>query len=219
MLSGAQWAAEYAGISVVWISQDKSADAYLSTVIMKYSIREIRSTDAVAFCFFYNTALGAQSKEMFHPLGEHVDDDHCRHIASAGFDRMDLVVTWSTQREEQSGIGVKKPEAIVGWAFWTESLERKPSIGIALADAHQGRGLGKDLLKALIRMAEKAQLEELRLNVFVENERAINLYHSLGFEIMDTLIFDQRLEHVMRLVLATSNVTWTRQVDPDPTQM
>ena len=39
-------------------------------------------------------------------------------------------------------------------------------IGIALADARQGRGLGKELMQALIHKAEEKQLEELMLNVY-----------------------------------------------------
>ena len=68
------------------------------TVIDHYRLREIRATDAAAFCVFYNKALGAESKAHFQPLGQQTDDTTCMRIASGSAGqsyshRMDLVIT------------------------------------------------------------------------------------------------------------------------------
>jgi ribosomal protein S18 acetylase RimI-like enzyme len=169
------------------------------TVIDHYRLREIRATDAAALCLFYNKALGAGSKAHFQPLGQQTDDTTCMHIASGSAEqsyshRMDLVITSasSTSREGR----------IVGWAFWIIT-GRGAEIGIALADAQQGRGLGKKLMQALIDKAKKKQLSELMLNVYLDNYRALDMYHNFGFKIESTFKGSTgKQEHIMRLILA-----------------
>jgi ribosomal protein S18 acetylase RimI-like enzyme len=202
-------AADYAGIPVVWISNETSEAEAVAvdnmdehfTVIDHYRLREIRATDAAALCVFYNKALGAGSKAHFHPLGQQTDDTTCMHIASGSADqsyphRMDLVITSasSTSREGR----------IMGWAFWIIQIitGRWAEIGIALADAQQGRGLGKKLMQALIDKAEEKQLAELMLNVYLHDDRAIVMYHNFGFKIESTFqVSTGKQEHIMRLIL------------------
>jgi len=46
-----------------------------------------------------------------------------------------------------------------------------------------GRGLGRDVLSTLLRFGfEEMNLQRIYLRVFAENERAIHLYESLGFQ-------------------------------------
>jgi ribosomal protein S18 acetylase RimI-like enzyme len=168
------------------------------TVIDHYRLREIRATDAAALCVFYNKALGAGSKAHFHPLGQQTDDTTCMHIASGSAGqsyshRMDLVITSASSTNSEG--------RIVGWAFWIMT-DRGAEIGIALADAQQGRGLGKKLMHALIHKAEEKQLAELILNVYLDNDRAITMYHNFGFKIESTLNGSTgQQEHMMRLIL------------------
>jgi putative acetyltransferase len=80
--------------------------------------------------------------------------------------------------------------------------ERGAEIGIALTDSQQGRGLGKKLMQELIHKAEEKQLTELMLNVYVDNDRAIAMYHNFGFKIESTLKGSTgKQEHIMRLIL------------------
>jgi putative acetyltransferase len=56
------------------------------------------------------------------------------------------------------------------------------SIGISVADAHTGKGIGKALLAALIDLGENwLGLRRLELDVFVDNAAAIALYERFGF--------------------------------------
>ncbi|HQT90007.1 MAG TPA: GNAT family N-acetyltransferase [Acidiphilium sp.] len=55
-------------------------------------------------------------------------------------------------------------------------------IGVMVADAHHGQGIGTALLTALLDLADHwLGLTRLELTVFADNSRAIALYHRLGF--------------------------------------
>lgn len=55
-------------------------------------------------------------------------------------------------------------------------------LGITVAGHAQGQGVGRALLQALLHTADQwANARRIELTVFVDNERAIALYRSLGF--------------------------------------
>ena len=57
------------------------------------------------------------------------------------------------------------------------------SFGIGVHDDFQGKGVGKALLKACIEMADNwLNITRLELEVYTDNEAAIRLYESFGFE-------------------------------------
>ena len=57
------------------------------------------------------------------------------------------------------------------------------SIGMMVHDQFQGRGIGRELLEALLHVADNfLGLVRVELEVYVDNERAIRLYESCGFE-------------------------------------
>jgi len=57
-------------------------------------------------------------------------------------------------------------------------------IDMAVHDAYQGQGIGKMLLLAVIDLADNwLNLVRLEVNVYTDNERAINLYKRFDFEI------------------------------------
>ncbi|MBQ3374094.1 MAG: GNAT family N-acetyltransferase [Anaerolineaceae bacterium] len=55
------------------------------------------------------------------------------------------------------------------------------SIGIALYQEYCGRGIGRQMLQAVLQKAGEAGYEQAELEVIAENERAISLYKQLGF--------------------------------------
>ncbi len=62
-------------------------------------------------------------------------------------------------------------------------LRHVGSIGIMVADEHQGRGIGRALMVALLEIADGyLGLIRVELEVVVENAAAVHLYESLGFE-------------------------------------
>ncbi len=62
-------------------------------------------------------------------------------------------------------------------------------LGMAVRDDWQGKGVGNALMQAAIDLADKwLQIERLELEVYTDNERAINLYKKFGFVIEGTFI-------------------------------
>jgi L-phenylalanine/L-methionine N-acetyltransferase len=56
------------------------------------------------------------------------------------------------------------------------------SLGISIADAYQGRGVGRALMNACLDFADHwANYSRVELTVHADNARAIKLYESLGF--------------------------------------
>jgi ribosomal protein S18 acetylase RimI-like enzyme len=53
--------------------------------------------------------------------------------------------------------------------------------GFTVHPDHQGRGIGRDVLHRLCRMARAGGAEVVNLEVATDNDRAMNLYTSLGF--------------------------------------
>lgn len=66
----------------------------------------------------------------------------------------------------------------------TPRMRHAANIGIMVHRDYQGKGIGTALLKEIIDLADNwLMLIRLELSVFVDNERAIKLYESLGFKI------------------------------------
>jgi putative acetyltransferase len=62
------------------------------------------------------------------------------------------------------------------------------SLGMAVRDDWQGKGIGAALMTAAVDLADRwLNLTRLELNVFIDNEPAVRLYQKFGFEIEGTL--------------------------------
>lgn len=61
-------------------------------------------------------------------------------------------------------------------------VKHRAEFGISVLREYWGLGLGKALAKACIQCAKEAGYVQLELNAVAENERALSLYRSLGFE-------------------------------------
>lgn len=60
-------------------------------------------------------------------------------------------------------------------------------LGVSVAKAAQGQGVGNALMRALCEYADRwAQVLRLELDVYTDNARAIALYRKFGFEIEGT---------------------------------
>lgn len=81
--------------------------------------------------------------------------------------------------------GVKKTIGVAGLHInRNQRLRHSASIGIMVHVDYQGKGIGTALLKKIIDLADNwLMLVRLELTAFVENDGAIKLYQSLGFQI------------------------------------
>jgi len=81
--------------------------------------------------------------------------------------------------------GSKRVVGVIGLNISKNSrMRHSASIGIMVHKDYQGKGIGKALFARIIDLADNwLKLVRLELTVFTDNERAINLYKSFGFEI------------------------------------
>ena len=72
---------------------------------------------------------------------------------------------------------------LAGMHVGTGKHRHTGSLGMMVHDQFQGRGIGRELLEALLHVADNfLGLTRVELEVFPDNERAIRLYESCGFE-------------------------------------
>jgi putative acetyltransferase len=84
--------------------------------------------------------------------------------------------------------GVKRVVGVCGLNVNQSPRTRhSASLGLMINRDYQGKGIGRALLNKVVDLADNwLMLIRLELGVFTDNERAINLYKSLGFEIEGT---------------------------------
>ncbi|WP_340023173.1 GNAT family N-acetyltransferase [Paenibacillus sp. FSL K6-1096] len=74
-----------------------------------------------------------------------------------------------------------------------QRLAHRAEFGVGVLREFWGYGIGRSLLQEVIRWADNEGLEKLSLQVLETNDKAIRLYHSLGFEVEGVLRRDKRL--------------------------
>ena len=75
---------------------------------------------------------------------------------------------------------------VVGWAdifpSWAHAVSHCGSLGMGVLPTYRGQGIGRRLLQACIAKAHAKGITRIELEVRADNERAIGLYKSLGFQ-------------------------------------
>jgi ribosomal-protein-alanine N-acetyltransferase len=69
----------------------------------------------------------------------------------------------------------------IGYGVLSVALDEAHILNVCVAPERQGRGLGRYLLRALLRGARERRAERVFLEVRPSNPHAIALYHSEGF--------------------------------------
>lgn len=149
---------------------------------MEIISRRLTRNDAPGLAAFYN-GLSAASKRTFRPLGETTDAAVCGRIAEDNETggKYDLVSV--------------DADAIVGWGFLWDLPTECPMLGLGIADAHQGNGLGRALMDALLTEARRIGLRRVTLTVVQDNERAWGLYERRGFVRQEAFVADDGLPY------------------------
>lgn len=70
---------------------------------------------------------------------------------------------------------------MIGYAVMMMVLDEAHLLNISIAKPQQGRGLGRNLLEQLIKLAKRKKAQMMFLEVRVSNKPAIGLYESAGF--------------------------------------
>jgi phosphinothricin acetyltransferase len=75
---------------------------------------------------------------------------------------------------------------LIGWAALTPVSGRCVYAGVAEVSVyvhpnHKGKGVGKELLRELIRQSEKENLWTLQAGIFPENQASLKIHTQCGF--------------------------------------
>ena len=88
-------------------------------------------------------------------------------------------------RNDGAAFGIEVDGALAGWLAFNDDTDRDwqaLGLDIFLAPAHQGRGLGPEALRTVIRwLAAERGRRRFTIDPAVSNERAIAAYTAVGF--------------------------------------
>ena len=87
---------------------------------------------------------------------------------------------------DPSALVVERDGRPIGTARLHLDGDRAGVYGFAIHPGHQGRGIGRDVLHRLCRMARANGATTVELEVATDNDRALNLYTSVGFRPVTT---------------------------------
>ena len=98
---------------------------------------------------------------------------------------------WDSSHLRHSRLVARSGNEIGAWAALSAVSRRSCYAGVAevsvyVAAAHRGRGLGRQLLAALIAESERHGIWTLQAAIFPENAASIALHERLGFRLAGT---------------------------------
>jgi ribosomal protein S18 acetylase RimI-like enzyme len=137
-------------------------------------LRPLQNGDDPALLAFYN-GLSAATIRTFRPLREKTTLAVCQTIVHAT----------GVSPAHRFDLAAWQDEQIVGWAFLEQLTSTEPQLGLGVADAFQGQGIGRTLLDGVLVAARQYAIAMLYLIVVHDNQRAIQLYQSCGFVVYD----------------------------------
>jgi aminoglycoside 6'-N-acetyltransferase len=89
-------------------------------------------------------------------------------------------------KQEGDAFVIETDDELVGWLGFTEETEpeyRSVGLDISLSERFQGRGLGPEALRTLIRwFADERGHHRFTIDPAAHNERAIRAYAAVGFK-------------------------------------
>jgi len=139
-----------------------------------HSIRRLSVRDADMVLAFLE-ALDEASVATFHPHA--FDLDHVLRLLRGRLaGAVDAFGAFEQARDD-----------LIGYVWLSGMETTRPSLGLCVAGAHRGRGLGRALLERALDEAVLRGRDEVHLSVMPENKPALSLYLSAGFEVVDTV--------------------------------
>lgn len=93
---------------------------------------------------------------------------------------------WDSSHLKECRLVLRQGDNIFGWAALTPVSSRCVYAGVAelsiyMGEKYRGRGLGKELLKAIVRLSEEKGFWTLQSGIIRENLDSIALHKSCGF--------------------------------------
>lgn len=110
------------------------------------------------------------------------DRDDVVRVLAAGFGSAPADLSIANTATEQTQV-IERGGAIVGTLRIARDEPHLAGIyGLAVDPRYQGQGIGRDVLNRVCRQLREAGAERVTLEVAVDNDRALDLYLSVGFE-------------------------------------
>lgn len=142
-------------------------------MMMNPIMRRITIKDTeLLFGFFLS--ISEQSRKSFYP--HPFDRAHAEFITGTDLEDPDICRYLAILHEDDE-------EVAVGYMFFWNWTKEYPSLGIAVSDNYQGKGLGKKMMDFLISEALKNGKKGLHLTTDKNNSRGQALYIRCGFVI------------------------------------
>jgi len=93
---------------------------------------------------------------------------------------------WNAAKRTDCRLVARLEDQVIGWAALNPVSCRTvyagvAEVGIYIAKANRGQGVGQLLLETLIEASEEAGIWTLQASVFPENTSSTHLFHSCGF--------------------------------------
>ena len=93
---------------------------------------------------------------------------------------------WNANHHQHSRLVARTGDKVLGWAALSRVSTRQVYTGVAevsiyVAASVRGKGIGKELLQALIEQSEQNGIWTLQAGIFPENSGSIALHKSFGF--------------------------------------
>lgn len=93
---------------------------------------------------------------------------------------------WDAKHHWHSRLIALQGEEVLGWAALSPVSARRVYAGVAevsiyVASSAQGKGIGRELLRALIEESEKNGIWTLQAGIFPENRASMALHQAHGF--------------------------------------
>lgn len=143
------------------------------------TLRPLGADDAPALLAFYN-GLSPETIHTFRPLRAQTTLPVCQALVQENLARP----------RQRFDLAAWVGEQMIGWAFLDKVGSARPQLGLGVADAYQGQGIGSALLDELLSWGHAQGLAQIELMVVKENDHARHLYHSRGFTV-DQEAFDE----------------------------
>jgi RimJ/RimL family protein N-acetyltransferase len=140
-----------------------------------FLFRPVRPGDEAELLAFFRDRLSPRSRYFFCP--------HDPSRPEACLPEFGERIRRHAERRDLTLV-VERGDEIVGYFFlwWLDRTDgRPPTLGIGLADALHGRGVGPAMMDHLIERARALDLPAIKLTHEATNERAARLYRSRGF--------------------------------------
>ena len=92
------------------------------------------------------------------------------------------VLKQELENKNTTYIVAKENDEIIGFAGLSTCLDEATLNNIVVKKSHRNRGIGGELLEALIELCSELKMKTFTLEVDTENEPAIHLYEKFGFK-------------------------------------